>query len=132
MEILIHFILYMAMTTHETLYTMPIHGHCTLMYPILLHVFVVTCRDLSLYHIDEWLVLPPGSSLLHFWDGFYNVFQPSCYPYDLTHQGASVIVDFTTLGRSHIYGLPYPSANSLDPMDLYYPLMFQDHLKNPF
>ena len=38
-----------------------------------------------------------------------------------------VIADFTTLGRSHIYGLPYPSAESLDPMDLYYVLMFQDH-----
>ena len=38
-----------------------------------------------------------------------------------------VTVDFTTHGRSHIYGLLCPSANSLDPMDLYYPLMFQDN-----
>ena len=29
----------------------------------------------------------------------------------------SVIVDFTTHGGSHFYGLPYPSADSLDPMD---------------
>ena len=36
-------------------------------------------------------------------------------------------IDFTTLGRSHIYGLPCPSVDSLDPMDLYYALMFQDH-----
>ena len=56
-----------------------------------------------------------GSSSLHFWDGFYNVFRPSCYPSDLTP------------GRSHIYGLPCPSADSLDPMDLYYTLMFQVH-----
>ena len=28
-----------------------------------------------------------------------------------------VIANFTTHGRSHIYGLPCPSANSLDPMD---------------
>ena len=28
-----------------------------------------------------------------------------------------VTADFTTHGRSHIYGLPYPSADSLDPMD---------------
>ena len=47
-------------------------------------IFVVTCWALSLYWIDEFLVLPPGSSLLHFWDG-YNVFWPSCYPSDLTH-----------------------------------------------
>ena len=28
-----------------------------------------------------------------------------------------VTTDFTTHGGSHLYGLPYPSANSLDPMD---------------
>ena len=39
----------------------------------------------------------------------------------------SVIVDFTTPGRSHIYGLPCPFADSLDPMDLYYALKFQYH-----
>ena len=38
-----------------------------------------------------------------------------------------VIADFTTPGRSHIYGLPYPSADSLDSMELYYALMFEDH-----
>ena len=57
----------------------------------------------------------------------YNVFRPSCYPSDLTHQGEYVTVDFTTHGWSHIYGLPCPSVDSLDPMDLYYTLMFQDH-----
>ena len=85
MEILIHYILYVVMTTCHILYIMPIHGHCTLMYSRLLHVFAVTCRYLSLYCTNEWLVLQLGSSLLHFWDGFYNVFRPSCYPYDLTH-----------------------------------------------
>ena len=84
MEILIHFILYVAMTTHDMLYIMHIHGQCTLMYSRLLHVFVVTCIDLLLYYTDEWMVLPLGSSLLHFWYG-YNVFRPSCYPYALTH-----------------------------------------------
>ena len=29
----------------------------------------------------------------------------------------SVISDFTTHGKTHFYGLPYPSADSLDPMD---------------
>ena len=52
--------------TWHILYIMPIHGHCTLTYSGLLHVFAVTCRYLSLYCTDEWLVLPPGSSLLHF------------------------------------------------------------------
>ena len=39
----------------------------------------------------------------------------------------TVIADFTTPSRSHIYGLPCPSTYSLDPMDLYYALMFLDH-----
>ena len=47
----------------------------------------------------------------------YNVFQPSYGPSDLTHQGASVTADFTTHGGSHLYGLPCPFADSLDPMD---------------
>ena len=29
----------------------------------------------------------------------------------------SVIAYFTTHGESHFHGLPYPSANSLDPME---------------
>ena len=28
-----------------------------------------------------------------------------------------VTADFTTYGESHFFGLPCPSANSLDPMD---------------
>ena len=47
----------------------------------------------------------------------YNVLQPLYYPSDLTHYGASVTVDSTTHGRSHIYGLPCPTVDSLDPMD---------------
>ena len=125
MEILIYCILYMAMTTHDICIS------CLFMAIVLLCI-----RDCYMYlqphakidyYVNEWLVLLPGSSLLHFWDGFYNVFQPSCYPYDLTHQEAYVIDDFTTPGISHIYGLPYPFVDPLDPMDLYYPLMFQDH-----
>ena len=34
--------------------------------------------------------------------------------------GYIVIVDFTTHGESHFYGLPYPYADSLDPMDHFY------------
>ena len=35
-----------------------------------------------------------------------------------------VTADFSTHGGSHLYGLPYPSADSLDPMDHFVPLMF--------
>ena len=38
------------------------------------YIFVVTCIDWSLYCTKEWLVLPPRSSLLHFWDGLYMYF----------------------------------------------------------
>ena len=53
---------------------MPIHGHCTLMYPGLLYVLVVMCRVWLLYCTIGWLVLPPGSSSLHFWDGLIMYF----------------------------------------------------------
>ena len=69
MEILIYYILYMVMTTHVILCIMPIHVHCTLMYPGLLYVFAVIGRVTSLYY-DGWVAdLPLGSSSLHFWDG---------------------------------------------------------------
>ena len=91
MEILIHCIssswifciLYIVCGDDHTchiLYIMPIHGHCTLMYPGLLYAFAIAWRDWLLYYTDGWLVLPPGSSSLHFWDGFYNVFRPSFSP----------------------------------------------------
>ena len=62
------------MNTHDILYIMPIHGHCTLMYPRLLYVFVVTYRDWLLYYTGGWMVLPLGSSSFHFWDGFIMYF----------------------------------------------------------
>ena len=44
-----------------------------------------------------------------------------------------VTVDFTTCGGSHIYGLPYPYEDDLDPMELYHTFMFQYHpQKSPF
>ena len=42
----------------------------------------------------------------------YNVFRPSYDP-----SGAYVATNFSTHGGSHLYGLPCPSADSLDPMD---------------
>ena len=96
---------------------MPIHGHCTLMYPGLLYVFPVTCRVVSLYSVDWMTSSSTGFFITSFLGWNYNVFRPSYDPSNLTHQGASVIVDFTTPGESHFYGLPYPSVDSLYPMD---------------
>ena len=96
---------------------MPIHGHCTLMYPGLLYLLAVICRALSLYYADWMAGSSTGLFITPLLGWTYNVFWPSYDPFDLTHQGASVIVDFTTHGESHFYGLPYPYADSLDPMD---------------
>ena len=96
---------------------MPIHGHCTLMYPGLLYLFPVMCKVVSLYSAN-WMA---GSSTAFFitsllgWN--YNVFWPLYHPSDLTHQVESVTADFTTHGGSHLYGLLYPFVDSLDPMD---------------
>ena len=37
--------------------------------------------------------------------------------FPLKSPALSVIANFTTHGESHFYGLPCPSAESLDPMD---------------
>ena len=68
------FILYMEMTTHVIFCIMPIHGHCTLMHPGLLYVLAVMCRVWLLYYTIGWMVLPPGSSSLHLWDGLIMYF----------------------------------------------------------
>ena len=56
-------ILYVAMTTYVISCIMPIHAHCTLMYPGLLYVFAVMCRVVSLYYADWVASLPCG--ILH-------------------------------------------------------------------
>ena len=69
--------------TCHILYIMPIHGHCTLMYPGLLYVFAVICRDWLLYWwmagSSTWFFITPLLGCI------YNVFRPSCYPSYLTH-----------------------------------------------
>ena len=67
-------ILYVAMTTHVIFCIMPIHGHCTIMYPGLLYVFAVICSVVSLYYADWVVGNPLGSSSLHFWDGLIMYF----------------------------------------------------------
>ena len=57
-------ILYVAMTTYVISCIMPIHGHCTLMYPRLLYVFVVVCRVVLLYYVD-WVPGIPFGILYH-------------------------------------------------------------------
>ena len=56
-------ILYVAMTTYVTSCSMPIHGHCALMYVGLLYVLVVICRVELLYYADWVDGLPFG--ILH-------------------------------------------------------------------
>ena len=53
-------ILYVVMTTYVISCIMPIHGHCTLMYPELLYVFVFICRFVLLYYADWVAGLPFG------------------------------------------------------------------------
>ena len=83
-NIFIYYILYVAMTTHVTFCI-----SCLFMSIVLLCI-----RDCYMYlqsyaEIDYCTILMDGwffhLVLHHFWDGFYNVFQPSCYPFDLTH-----------------------------------------------
>ena len=80
MEILIYYILHVVMTRHVTFCIIPIHGHCTLMYLGLLCLLAVMCRVSLLYCTIGWLVLPPSSSSLHFWDGLVMYFRHHITP----------------------------------------------------
>src|SRR5713101_2211573 len=61
-------ILYVAMTTYVLSCFMPIHGHCTLMYPRLLYVFTVICKVVLWYYAD-WVAGLPFGYLHHFTSG---------------------------------------------------------------
>ena len=58
-------ILCVAMTTYVISCIMHIHGHCTLMYPRLLYVFIVICRVVLWYYAD-WVAGLPFGILHHF------------------------------------------------------------------
>ena len=66
------------------LYIIPIHGHCTLMYMKLLHVYLQS--HANIYHC---IVLMSGRFfhlVLHYSTSRMDImFQPSCYPSNLTH-----------------------------------------------
>ena len=75
MDILIYFILYVAMTTHVI-----VSISCLSMAIVLLCIwdyYMYSQLYAKLYHsivLIGWLVLPLGSSSLHFWDGIIMYF----------------------------------------------------------
>ena len=86
MEILIHCILYVVMTTHDICIS------CLFMAIVLLciwdcYMYIYSHKTRFIIVLYWWV---DGSStwvsLLHFWDG-YNLFWPSCYPCDLNIRG---------------------------------------------
>ena len=78
-------ILYMAMTTYVISCMMPLHGHCTLMYLVLLHLLVAMCRVGSLYCADSMAGSSIGFFITPLLGWTYNVFRPSYDPSNLTH-----------------------------------------------
>ena len=50
-------------------------------------------------------------------DYFYSILKFNFILYGICFWGLTVTTDFTTHGRSHIYVLPCPSVDSLDPVD---------------
>ena len=78
MEILIYYVLYVAMTTHVTF--------CIFMAIVILciwdyYMYLQSCVEFyyCIILLDGWFFITP----LMGW--IYNVFRPSCYPFDLTH-----------------------------------------------
>ena len=105
---------------------MLICGHYTLMYLGLLHVYLQSHADI--YHC----IVLMGGWFFHLGIQYSTFVIGIMYfghhvtPMTSHNRGASVIVDFTTLGRSCFYDLPCPYADSLDPLFSSYTLMSQE------
>ena len=114
MEIIIHCILFVDMTTHDICLLF------LLMAIVLICIWdcyayfisIVICRDLLFCCANEWLILPPGSSLLHSWD-CYNVFCPSCTPLTSHIRGNILKHDFPHLIHHSLTAFPCPYVDSL-------------------
>ena len=110
--------------TCDILYIMHIHGHCTLMYPGLLYVFTLICRVVSLYYADWVAGLPLGSSSLHFCDGLTMYFGHRMTPLTSHIRGHLLQLILPPQVNHTCMAFPYPSTNSLDLLDHFFPLMF--------
>ena len=76
-------------------------------------IYLQLCAEL--YHfivLIGWLVLPLGSSSLHFWDGLIMYSSHRMTPLTSHIRG-----HLLQLILPHIYGLPCLSTDSLDPME---------------
>ena len=118
-------ILYREMITYVISCIMPIHGHCTLMYPGPLYVFAVMCRVVSLYYADWVAGLPFWDlSSLHFWDGLIMYFGHHMTPMTSHLRGICYSWFYHSRWITLCMAFPCPAANSLDPLDHFCPLMF--------
>ena len=112
------------MTTHVIFGIMPIHGHCTLMYPGLLYVPVVMWRVLLLYYTVRWLVLPPGSSSLHFEDGIIMYFGHRITPLTSHIRGHLLQLILPHMVDHTFMAFLVPLQTLWTPWTIFVPLMF--------
>ena len=94
------------------------HVHCNLMYVGLLYVFAVICRDWLLYYTNGWLVLPPGSSSLHFSDRFIMYFGHQVTPLTSHIRGHLLQLILPHMVEYTFMAFPVP-LQTLEPMDQY-------------
>ena len=103
---------------------MPIHGHCTLTYPGLLYVFAVMCKVWLLYYTIGWMLLPPGSSSLHFWNGFIMYFDHHVTPLTSHIRGHLLQLILPHLVDHTFMAFPIPLQTLWTPWNIFVPLMF--------
>ena len=103
---------------------MPIHGHCTIMYLRLLYVFAFMCRVLVLYYTIGWLVLPPGSSSLYFWDGFIMYFGHHVTPLTSHIRGHLLRLILPHMVDHTFMAFLVPLQTLWTPWTIFVPLMF--------
>ena len=107
------------------LYIMPIHGHCTLMFLGLLYVYLQSYAE-----IDHFFVLMSGWFFhlgLHYstsWMDYIMYFSHHVTPPTSHIRGYLLQLILPHLENHTCMAFPYPFADSLDPMELFYTFDF--------
>ena len=112
------------MNTHVIFCIMPIHGHCTLMYPGLLYVFAVMCRVVSFYSVDWMAGSSTGFFITLLLGGLIMYFGHCMTPMTSHIRGHLLQLILTHMVDHTFMAFSVPLQTLQTPWTIFLPLMF--------
>ena len=102
------------------------HAYSWPLYSYVSGTAVCTCIHMQryLYYIIGWLVLPPGSSSLHFWDGLIMYFGHRITPLTSNIRGHLLQLILPHMVYHTFMAFPVPLQTVWTPWTIFVPLMF--------